>query len=136
MMTLSLQMDTRQELRQELTGGWTTTLFPLVERWLREPGSKHQKALPYIGSQRSMYRYRSVVDYVLAQAQPRWRRDCLGFYLGGKTPMRELITDAQRRVIEAELVVALEVAYQLFEQRQRASWKTVRAIVVELTRAA
>lgn len=137
MMTLRMEMVIRPELKLELTGGWTTSIFPLVEEWLNKPCSKHQRALPYIGSRASMNRYRSVVDYIVGQVFPKHRQDIFKFY-GGWTPdiMMDLITNEERKLMEISILAHLEVAHQLWVQKERASWKTVRDVVVALTEAA
>lgn len=136
-MNLRMEIADCQELMLELTGGWTTTIFPRVEHWLQEPFAKHQRCLPYIGSKKSMDRYLSVVDYIVGQVFPQFRKNIFKFYRGWTGDiMMDLITAPERELMEVEILAHLEVAYQLWKQQERASWKTVRKITEKLVRAA
>ena len=128
-----LRLGQDMELCQSLTGGWTRSIFPKVEMWLEED-SDRWKALRFIGSKKSMERYRSVVDYLYAQVFPERRAEVFRFYLSGDEAhmAKELITVRGRAVMEAKLLIALEVAYQLWVDNRAASWKQVRELIEEL----
>jgi len=130
-MNLVMEMELCHELRMELTGGNTQTIFPKVEEWLQQDGDRW-RCLEYVGSRASMESYRSVVDYLHAQVIPGARWDCTRFYAGKGPPLREVIVDSQRRVDEALLLIALEVAHQAWCAKRRASWRQVRAVVEQL----
>lgn len=133
---LKLEMILAQALRQdllvELTGGWTTSIFPAVEHWL-EDDTDHWRALAFIGTKKSMECYRSVVDYIYAQVFPERRKEVFKFYLSGNEDdmAKAHITVEQRALMEAKMMVAVEVAYQLWCEKRSAGWGTVRAIIEE-----
>lgn len=130
-MVLSQEMSLSHELRIELTGGWTTTIFPLVEEWLNQDGDRW-RCLSFIGSKRSMEGYRSVVDYLSVQVLPGWRQDCQRFYREEGPPAIDIIMNQERKLLEAKLLVALEVAYQLWRSRRKAGWDQVVELVEQL----
>ncbi len=137
MISLSLGQVLRQkqdiELCIALLGGCTKTIFPKVEQWLEED-SDRWKALRYIGSKKSMERYRSVVDYLFAQVFPERRHEVFRYYLSNSDEhlLKECITVNDRAVMEGKLLIALEVAYQFWCQKRAASWHQVREVVEEL----
>jgi len=130
-MTLSCEMSLNQGLRIELTGGWTTTIFPKAEEWLNQDGDRW-RCLAFVGSKRSMEGYRSVVDYLGSQVLPGWKRDCLKFYRGEGPQAIDIITNRERKLLEAKLLLALEVAYQLWCDQRKAGWGQVVELVEQL----
>jgi hypothetical protein len=132
-LTVFQAMEVHIELKIELTGGWTTSIFPAVERWL-SADSDRWKALKYLDPKGSMGRYRSVVDYLYAAVFPTRRVEIFRYYVSDKTEhlAGTLITLNERNVMEAQMLIALEIAYQLWCEKRRSSWRQVRAAVAEL----
>lgn len=127
------KMEQRLTLKIALTGGTTQTIFPRVERWLQEDGDRW-KALQYIGGDASMEKYRSAVDYIYAQTIPGARAQCFRYYASSKPEHMagSIIRWQDRRVIEAKLLLAMEIAYQCWCAKRRTSWKKVRETMQEL----
>jgi hypothetical protein len=132
-LTVFQAMEVCVELKIKLTGGWTTSIFPAVERWLNEDGDRW-KALKHLDPKGSMGRYRSVVDYLYASVIPTKRAEIFRFYVSGKTSdmAGSILTMNERNVMEAQMLIALEIAYQLWCEKRRSSWRQVRATVAEL----
>lgn len=108
----------------------TDSVFPRIDRWL--DSGDHQQALRFLASGFGRHTYRSMVDYVFAQVFPGWRFDIRRFYAGNGPQLRKMTTAAERKVMQAEMLVALEIAHQLWCERRRSSWVEIRLVVKEL----
>jgi hypothetical protein len=73
-----------------------------------------------------MDRYRSVMDFLFCELHPEWRMACRRFYIGNGPRLQELITEEQVVAYIKRLLVAVEVAYKLFEEDHRVSWTLYR----------
>lgn len=126
-----------QSQKQAITGGVTDSLFPLVEAWLQE-SSDHWNAFRRVRRSKTAVSktYRSVLDFLLCEVVPEHRAACTSFYLGGGAPLRELISPAEVRALEARLLLFLAVAYAAFVQQRACSWSTAVEIVDEIVSAA
>lgn len=133
-MSLFQEMEQSQELRLELTGGWTSSIFPKVEEWLRE-SSDHQHALLYVRNTHAWQDdYRSVIDYVYAMCFPARRKDVKRYYLSGREEhlCGAQLTRTERDFMQAFMLASLAVAYQCHCEKRRAGWKTIREAVTQL----
>jgi hypothetical protein len=119
-------------LQLQLTGGSTESIFPEVEKWLQQ-SSDHQMALRYVSKRNPGWqdRYQSVVDYLYAQVVRGARTEVLTYYKTGRVEdkARFKMTMAQRNFYAAQMVLALEIAYQCWTEKRAASWQSVREIV-------
>jgi len=122
------------EMRLQLraTPPATDSMFPRVDQWLYHQQSDHQHALEELAPSRSLDSYRSIVDFLLCEACPEWKLPCRRFYADKGPQVRALCTEAERKVMEAQILVLCEVAYQTFERKRRASWRLVRQAAREL----
>ena len=130
MLSLSQTMRLEPQLWLKLTGGHTASIFPEVEEWLQE-SSDRQMAMKFMGRNFTM-EYRSAVDYIFCAVFPQWKMSCRCFYQGNELPIRDLISPAERNYMQAKLMLALEVAYQLWCEKRTQSWKKVMKTVEAL----
>lgn len=121
---------------QSLSGGTTDSVFPAIEAWL-EADSDRWKAFTRIRGRKSAERYQSVMDFLLCEVIPQYRKACFAFYNDDGHPLRDLATHAELRSIEARLMLFLVVSYEAFCQKRRMSWRQAVELVDDvLARAA
>lgn len=132
---MSLRLIQRQSLRQSVkleqlavAGGASASVFPLVETWLQET-TDHWNALRAISKRKVDAGFCSVVDFVFVSVCPSFRRACLDFYAGDGPPLRDLVTESERRYFERRLLAFLEVAYAAFQTKRQLSWASAVEIV-------
>jgi hypothetical protein len=109
----------------KLTGGSTDSIFPEVEALL-SASSEYQKALDYAAKRKNANKYRSVIDFLCMELFPHLKAGCFRFYLTGKKPLREIITESQRVQIAWHMLQALVIAYAAFCEDRRLSWTQLR----------
>jgi hypothetical protein len=114
-----------QELRLEVTGGTTQSIFPIAEAWLLDCGD-HQMALQYVAHKKKMDRYCSMMDFLFCELFIRYRNECFRFYEGGGKPLKELISEAQRQDFQRTLIAALLHAYRVWRKRRKLDWVKFR----------
>jgi len=136
MLTLSQTMRLDHQLYLELTGGITTSVFPEVENWLQE-NTDHQHVMDWMGRNFNT-EYRSMVDYLFCAVFPSWRTAVRCFYESDEAepPLRDIISVPERNYMQAKMLLAMQVAYQLHCKQRAASWRKVVAVVDELAAAA
>lgn len=98
----------------------THTIFPKVERWLDD--SDHQASLDLTAKRKDVTRYRSIIDFLYAELHPQWKPACFRYYDDEGPPLKELITAKQRKVMEATMLVFLEVSYAHYCAKRVRSW--------------
>lgn len=132
---MSLRLIQRQSLRQNVkleqlavAGGAAATVFPLVEAWLQE-STDHWNALRAISKRKADVGFHSVIDFVFVAVCPSFRRPCLDFYAGDGPPLRDLVTEPERRYFERRLLAFLEVAYAAFQAKRQLSWASAVEII-------
>lgn len=128
-MKLAQQLLASQELRMELTGGSTDSIFPDVERWLKEDSDRY-KVLHAIRSFRqtdTAGTYQSVVDYIFASVFPEWRKHVFRFYKEKGPRMMHMVTNEERLVMQGKMIKCLEVLEGF--RKARTSWSVVRTQV-------
>lgn len=129
-MNLRLEMTQNIELRLELTGGWTTSIFPQVEEWL-EADSDRVHVLRSVCFKQGPYQ--SVIDYLYANVIAERRSEVFCFYQGTGPKALDILTNAQRLTYQARILACLELLYETRQQRLgRLSWKQVRTTIERL----
>lgn len=121
----------RQHLQLDLlaiAGGAAASVFPLVEAWLQET-TDHWNALRDISKRKVDSGFHSVVDFILVSVCPSYRRSCFAYYEGEGLPLRDLVTESERRYLERRMLAFLEVAYAAFSSKRRLSWEAAVAVV-------
>lgn len=108
-----------------LVGGATESIFPQVEALLLGE-TDYQEALEYVAARKKMDRYRSMMDFLFCELHPQWRMSCNRYYAGNGPKLMEQITPTQLVEYNQRLLVALEVARELFAQKRRESWEQYR----------
>lgn len=140
MMQMTVQHCIQQQLCLELqlTGGSTTSIFPEVEKWLQQ-SSDHEMALLYVSKRNNGWqdRYVSVVDFLYAQVVPGGRAQCSRYYRtdNEEHTVRYLITMQERNFFARQMILALEIAYQCWQEKRYQSWASIRETVVYLAAA-
>ncbi|MBA3733261.1 hypothetical protein H0W91_02700 [Patescibacteria group bacterium] len=116
----------RQEIRQALLviGGMTNSIFPEVEALLLAPGNDYLSGLQYIASKKVMSRYESIIDFLFCELNPEHRFACQRYYTGAGKQLQDLITLEERVQYQKELLVALRVASERFQEKRRESWRS------------
>lgn len=106
----------------ELVGGMTASLFPTVEILLR-CDDRYSWALQLLAPDRErMLEYRSLVDLLFCELNPQYQKACRRFYAGRGKSLRALITEKERDGFNQELLAALGVARELYEEKRQESW--------------
>lgn len=119
---LSLARSLRmKQVRLEIVGGITESIFPKVERMLLGD-SDYRKALEYVAARKQMDRYRSMIDFMFCELYPKWRKPCFHFYDGDGPSLKEMLTVEQIQEYERRMVKALGVAHKLFCEQRCKSW--------------
>ena len=126
-MHLSLTPVQTIEIRQELSlsGGVTTTVFPVSEHWLGQ-SSDHQWAARHVKGKCKPKSFVSLMDYLFACVFPDCYFLVMDFYADEAPPLREILTQYQCAKIDEYLQVALWVAYQEHCDERERSWCEVR----------
>jgi len=96
-MPISMQLCIMQAC--EITGGMTDSILPRVDEWLLAC-SDHQEALRYIAPERTMESYRSMVDFLLCETLPLYRKPCRAYYRDQGAPLRELMLPVGVEILE------------------------------------
>jgi hypothetical protein len=81
-----------------------------------------QHALEYVAAKKKIERYQSVMDFLFCELFPIWRFHCFRFYNDAGPPLREQAKPEQLAIYDAQLAVALNVAYKLFCEQRCKSW--------------
>jgi hypothetical protein len=123
-MSMSMSMGLRQSQLQ-VTGGLSQTVFPRIDQLLISD-SENQKAIKWVARNKDMNRYRSIVDFILCEMQPRFRPSCFRFYKDKGPPLRDMLDADVLFVIEDDLIRGLKTARCWMEEARKASWKQLR----------
>ncbi len=126
------QIDIIQSL--QLTGGATNSIFPEAEAILN--AGDYIKALEFVGSRKNMTRYQSVMDFLFCELHQEWQWSCFKYYAGMGPQLSEMISVDQLIEYNGRLLLALEIALKLHEERQRIAWVRYRKLVNDAARAA
>jgi hypothetical protein len=121
---MNMCLRVRQELK--LRGGWTATVFPEVEEWLRE--DDHQDALDWVASHKKADRYHSVMDFLFVEVNPQYRSLCFRFYESPDSP----VGIADRVYHRDRLLVFLQLAYAAYSKKHKLSWSEACCILNSL----
>jgi len=121
----SLGMHLSLTQHMAMTGGMTSSVFPLVERWLAAD-SDRQKALEYVAARKDMNRYHSVMDFLLCETVEYYHRPCLAYYAGKGKQLRATVSKAEIQRLQAILLRMISVAYIAFQEKRRLSWSAAR----------
>jgi len=129
---LALRSEQRIDLEQlQLSGGATTSIFPLVEAWLQE-STDHWNALRAVSSRKIDDGFWSIVDFIFVGVFPKFRRACFRFYSGDGPVLHEMISEPERRYFERKMLAFLEVAYAAFSEKRRLSWSGTFELMLAL----
>lgn len=123
-MTLSPRLC--QSLRQRLAivadDDLTSSVFPAVEQWLAE-STDNLRALRQVAHRAPRtLAYRSLVDLLLCEVCPEYRRPCGTFYHDQGEPLRKLATPRAIARAERKILAFLAVARERHLAGERASW--------------
>ena len=77
-------------------------------------------------------RYRSVMDAMFVRLFPWHRKNCITFYRGKGKQLVHILTCDQVKQYDLMLVVAIEAAHQVMQQRLRVGWDSYRGMCIEL----
>ena len=135
-MHLGYEMCMRQEQHCKMSlsldfYGMTSTIFPKVEAWLQEDGD-HWMALQFVASKRTMEKYKHTVDFLVCEIFTNVRPYCMAYYAGRAPLLRDLITEETRASSERIMLLALGLAYTLWNDQRELSWKAFRKEVARL----
>ena len=122
-----LRVVIRQKLEIQSPDAATSSIFPTVEAWLGESADR-MNALKHMARRKDMERYRSVVDFLLCETLPIYRKSCMRFYRGKGPRLRDMITDRTLLVaIEAGMIQMVELCYEMHKRELETSWAAAAA---------
>jgi hypothetical protein len=127
---LELTQDMRCEILQalQICGGMTQSIFPQVEAWLLND-TDHQNALLILDDKGRSKSYKSVIDFLFCELFPVYVAPCMKYYEGKGKQLKEMITARELVFYNDVLLKALELAYDLFKEERKISWRSFRAKV-------
>lgn len=134
-MQISLSMTQSLQMAMELVGGITESVFPQVEALLLSDGD-YQKALEYVARRKKMENYWSMIDFLFCELNTEWIFRCRQYYNDAGPPLRDLITPEQLFQYNYQMLVALDIAYKLFNKKRCESWVQFSKIVRDTIKAA
>jgi hypothetical protein len=130
-LTVAQEILQNLELRMELTGGVTESLFPKVEEWLQESSDRQYvvRTIQSFARVDDTGGYKSVVDYIFANVYPSWRKHVFRYYRGKGSQLKHQITNAERLKMQRRMLKCLEILDAIRKIRGvQASWKQVRSL--------
>lgn len=120
-MSLSQSFQVALTQALQVAGGMTSSIFPQAEALLID-STEHVQALEFIGARKNMDRYESVMDFLFCEIFPQFRWSCFRYYREEGPPLRDTITVEQLVFFSQALLVALDMAYDIFSEQRRVSW--------------
>mgnify|MGYP001558703108 FL=1 len=120
-----------------LAGGMTghDSVFPLVEAWLAEESDRWH-AFEKIRGRRDAGRYRSVIDFLLCEVVPSYRRPCFAFYETGERALHAVVSPRELLQLQARLMLFLAISYEAYTQKRAVSWRRAVELVDDVLAAA
>ena len=125
------RMTVAQLLDLDLIGGITQSIFPEVEAYL-EVDHDHLKALQWIARNKSVERYKSVMDWLFCETFRQFKSACMRFYEQDEEPaLKEVITEPERKQYAWGMLQMIKCAYEAFKEERWMSWGHLREQVLE-----
>lgn len=117
-------------------GGFTHTIFSLVEELLLDEEADYFRALQFVSARKKMNRYHSTLDFFFCELYPEWRCVCVWYYRDECPSLMDMLTVESATEFEKKLIMALEVAHRLFREQRCESWDWYREQVEKSLKAA
>ncbi len=111
----------RLELRHELVGGATISVFPRAERLLTSD-TKYYETLSLIAPRDTMKLYRSVLDMLAVETFPQLRAGCAAFYADQGPPLRDIATPSEILMYEVGIIKVMKAAHATKRRRWQDKW--------------
>ena len=112
---------TCEHLHLQKVDAMSSSCFPDVERWLSAE-SDRQAGLRYVCSRKSMDRYRSVMDFLLCETLPKYRRHCTRYYEDRGPRLIRMTDRATRKEIGKLLLDLVKLCHQTHKRELYLSW--------------
>ncbi len=117
-------------IMQTVTDDSYGTCFPKAEELLQE--SMYQEALEEIGTKRTMERYRSMMDFLLCELKPSYRRECFRFYREKGPRLIQIESAKEIEKLDNYLTGVLLVALEYKKQGVKTSWNSFRNTIANM----
>lgn len=135
-MSLSMKQSLFMALELTTSDSACRTIFPEVEEWLED--TDRQNAIEAMARNKNVSKYRSVIDFLCCEINPELRKQCFKFYLSDKEEdmLAGSIDGLMRNRYAGRMLLALEVAYQAFQDGRKMSWTGLLSSVDDVERVA
>jgi hypothetical protein len=107
----------------QLCGGVTSSVFPLVEVWLRED-SDRQKIARELNVEVCI-EYRSVIDMLFCETFREFQTPCVSYYEVRGKQFRKLLSEEKLAIYERALLYACMMAYEKFKADRLLRWSAI-----------
>ena len=108
-----------------IAGSITCSIFPEVEVLLSE-NSDYREALAWVAYRKKMRRYCSMIDFLFCGLFPKYKYRCSQYYKGEGASLKQLITAEEIQSCNDDMLKALRVALDIFQQKRIVDWVKFR----------
>jgi len=111
-MSMSLRLVCKQEQLLLLKPNMTDELFILSDFYLKET-SQHQALLKMFANYNQMNKYRSILDMLLCEIFPEFRKGCYSFYRGEGPQLKYIASEELIEYLDKAIYLCLRAANEL-----------------------
>lgn len=83
----------------------------------------------YIEKLKMKEQYYSLVDFLICELFPEYKKLCKKFYKTGDNPLREILTIEDKVGMETTLLLLLDLVEVFYSEGQKVSWTEIKEIL-------